>query len=162
MCSIAYQDISEKEGGRVDALHSPQPGKSKAFLHFFDHHAEYPADSPKAGFGAAHSDEMPLVFQQFGLPGRPPANALDQTMSEIISTYWTNFAKIGDPNGAGLPNWPAYGNAKLQVMHFVAGAAKAGPVVNEEGLKALDSYFEWHRTDAASARSIPAGDRRAK
>ncbi len=41
-------------------------GKSKAFLYYFDHHPEYPADSPRAGFGAAHSDEMPLVFQQFG------------------------------------------------------------------------------------------------
>jgi para-nitrobenzyl esterase len=121
-------------------------GKSKAFLYYFDHHPDYPAGSPKAGFGAAHSDEMPLVFQQFGLPGRPPANALDQAMSEIITAYWTNFAKTGDPNSAGLPTWPAYNNAKPQAMHFVAGTAQAGPVVNEEGLKALDSYFEWRRT----------------
>jgi para-nitrobenzyl esterase len=123
-------------------------GKSKAFLYYFDHHPEYPAGSSKAGFGAAHSDEMPLVFQQFGLPNRPPANAVDQAMSEIITTYWTNFAKNGDPNGAGLPNWPAYSNAKPQAMHFLADSAQAGPVVNEEGLKALDVYFEWRRTAA--------------
>jgi para-nitrobenzyl esterase len=130
-------------------------GKTKAFLYYFDHHPEYPAGSPKAGYGAAHSDEMPLVFQQFGLPGRPQASVIDQVMSEIITTYWTNFAKTGDPNGAGLPNWPAFSNAKPQAMHFIAGKAKAGSVVNEDGLKALDAYFEWRRTASAPAISAP-------
>jgi para-nitrobenzyl esterase len=70
---------------------------------------------------------------------------------------WTNFAKTGDPNGAGLPNWPAHSDAKSQAMHFVAGTAQAGPLVNEEGLKALDAYFEWRRTTGAdtAARSAP-------
>jgi para-nitrobenzyl esterase len=133
-------------------------GKSKAFLYYFDHHPEYPAGSPKAGFGAAHSDEMPLVFQQFGLPGRPTANASDQAMSEIITIYWTNFAKSGDPNGAGLPIWPAYSNAKPQAMHFLADTAQAGPVINKEGLEELDAYFEWRRTAGAdtAAGSAPA------
>jgi para-nitrobenzyl esterase len=133
-------------------------GKSKAFLYYFDHHPDYPAGSPKAGFGAAHSDEMPLVFQQFGLPGRPAANASDQAMSEIITTYWTNFAKSGDPNGAGLPIWPAYSNAKPQAMHFLADTAKAGLVINKEGLEELDAYFEWRRTAGAdtAAGSAPA------
>ena len=74
-------------------------------------------------------------------------------MSEIITTYWTNFAKTGDPNGAGLPQWPAYSKAKPQAMHFFSGNAKAGPVVNEQGLKALDAYFEWRRSnDTAAAK----------
>jgi para-nitrobenzyl esterase len=47
--------------------------------------------------------------------------------------YWTIFVKTGDPNGKGLPNWPAFSNAKPQAMR------RAGPVVNEEGLKALDA-----------------------
>ena len=67
-----------------------------------------------------------------------------------------------DPNGAGLPNWPAYSNAKPQAMHFVAGTAKAGPVVNEEWLNVLDSYFEWRRTGDTPAKSVPAGDNRGE
>jgi carboxylesterase type B len=62
--------------------------------------------------------------------------------AEKLLALWSNFAKTGDPNGAGLPNWPAYSNAKPQVMHFLAETARVGPVVNEEGLKALEAYFE--------------------
>ncbi len=120
-------------------------GKSKAFLYYFDHHPEYPADSPRAGFGAAHSDEMPLVFHQFGLPGRPDKNDIDTAMSKMIISFWTNFAKTGDPNSPGLPQWPVYSDAKPEAMHFLHDKAQAGPVVNMEGLKALDEYFKWRR-----------------
>jgi para-nitrobenzyl esterase len=124
--------------------------KSKVFFYYFDHHPDYPADSPRVGFGAAHSDEMPLVFHQFGLPGRPEENDADLAMSEMIMTYWTNFAKTGDPNGEGLPDWPAFSDTKQQVMHFIK-TPQAGPVVNEEGLKVLEEYFEWLRTGGEKA-----------
>ena len=113
-----------------------------------------PLSRRRAGFGASHSDEMPLVFQQFGLPGRPQENASDRAMSEIITAYWTNFAKNGDPNGAGLPDWPAYSNASPHAMHFIADTAHAGPVVHEEGLKELDAYFEWRRTEESPASGV--------
>ena len=125
-------------------------GKSKAFLYYFDHHPEYSADSPKAGFGAAHSDEMPFVFHQFGLPGRPKANDIDIAMSEMIISYWTNFAKYGDPNGKGLPRWPVYNDTEPQSMHFLYDKAQAGPIVNIEGLKTLDEYFRWRREGETS------------
>jgi hypothetical protein len=40
-------------------------------------------------------------------------------------------------------------------MHFLAGTAEAGPVVDEEGLKELDAYFRWRREAAADS---PAED----
>jgi para-nitrobenzyl esterase len=42
-----------------------------------------------------------------------------------MRTYWTNFAKSGNPNGTGLPQWPAYKpGGDAQVMHF-GGQSKA-------------------------------------
>jgi para-nitrobenzyl esterase len=135
-----------------------ETGKSKAFLYYFDQEPNFPPDSPMAGKGyaAVHGSELPYVFGHFGLPHREQATPSDLTLSRTMMTYWTNFAKTGNPNGAGLPNWPAYNDGNPKVMHFRSGVATAGPVVSEGGLKELDSYFERRRTTAAKAQSDTA------
>jgi enterochelin esterase family protein len=62
-----------------------------------------------------------------------------------MGTYWTNFAKYGDPNGKGIANWPAFSDQHPEYM-YLAGTPHAGPTPNEEGLKALDAYFAWRRS----------------
>ena len=62
-------------------------------------------------------------------------------MSEMMRTYWTNFAKTGNPNGADLPNWPAYSAAAPEMLHIASGRTQAGPIVNEDALKVLDEYW---------------------
>ena len=119
-------------------------GKSKAFMYFFDQHPDYPADSPRHGWGAPHAAECPYVFQHLDLPNRPAASDEDKALSETIVSYWTNFAKHGDPNGPGLPAWPVFNEAKSQMMWF-AHTAHSGPLVAEEGLKQLEAYFAWVR-----------------
>ncbi|EWH04912.1 hypothetical protein AT00_18695 [Pseudoalteromonas lipolytica SCSIO 04301] len=42
----------------------------------------------------------------------------DLKMSEVMATYWTNFAKNGNPNHDALPNWPAFDNEKPSTMYF--------------------------------------------
>lgn len=132
-----------------------ETGKSKAFLFYFDQEPNFPPDSPMAGkgFGAVHGSEIPFVFGHFGSPQRPPATSSDLVLSETMMTYWTNFAKTGNPNGAGLAIWPAYNDAAPHLMHFRSGVATAAPVVSEDGLKALESYFEWRRGTTAATQS---------
>lgn len=126
-------------------------GKSKVFLYFFDEPAEIPAGADPAGYGARHASELPYVFRQLTEHGRPAPTARDEALSEMLRTYWTNFVKTGDPNGGDNPKWPAYDVAKPQMLHISAGSTKAGPLVNEDGLKVLDQYFAWRRQTEGEA-----------
>jgi para-nitrobenzyl esterase len=62
-----------------------------------------------------------------------------------MAAYLTNFAKYGDPNGKGVPAWPAFRDEKPVVMYF-AGAPHTGPVPSQESLRVLDGYFAWRRS----------------
>jgi para-nitrobenzyl esterase len=128
-------------------------GRSKVFLYYFDEHPAYPADSPRAGFGSAHASELPYVFHQLREHNRPPATPKDEAMSDLLRTYWTNFAKTFDPNGEGLPAWPAFTNAMPRMLHIASGATAAGPIVSADGLRVLDEYFAWRRSTATSVPS---------
>jgi para-nitrobenzyl esterase len=116
-------------------------GKGKAFLYYFDQHPDYPADSPQAGRGSPHASEMSYVFQHLNAQATPE----DHVISDAMATYWTNFAKRGDPNGEGVPKWLAFSDANPSVMYF-SKTVHEGPVPNTEALKGLDAYFAWRRT----------------
>ncbi len=68
-------------------------------------------------------------------------------ISDLMSAYWTNFAKNHNPNGAGLPEWPAFTGSSEQVMYF-DGHSAAQPVPNIAKIKAMDAYFAWRREQA--------------
>jgi para-nitrobenzyl esterase len=72
----------------------------------------------EAELGAFHSLEVPYVFGN--LRGREsqwlPSTADDALLSDLLQTYWTNFAKTSDPNASGLPNWPAWSDADKEFL----------------------------------------------
>ena len=123
-------------------------GKSKVFHYYFDQHPDYPADSPKAGQGSPHGQEVAYVFQHLN-PNQQPAKS-DEAISEAMAAYWTNFAKFGDPNGPGLPKWPAFSDANPVLMYF-AQTPHTGPVPSADALKVMDQYFAWRRTPEGEA-----------
>ena len=120
-------------------------GKGKAYIYYFDQHPDHPADSPQAGYGAPHGREVAYVFGHLDDRHNEQPTAADHVISDAMATYWTNFAKCGDPNGKGMPRWPAFSDENPEYMYF-AGTPHTGPVPNEPGLKALDAYFAWRRT----------------
>jgi len=44
----------------------------------------------------------------------------DRKASDLITSYWTNFAKTGNPNGLGLAQWPAYDAKSRQILRLDA------------------------------------------
>jgi len=128
-------------------------GKSKAYLYYFDQHPAYPEGSPEAGRGSPHGAEIAYVFEHLN-ELRRPATSEDQVISDAMAAYWTNFAKRGDPNGKGLPPWPAFSDKNPVVMYF-SGAPKTGPVPSEKSLKVLDEYFAWRRSPEGATTKAP-------
>jgi para-nitrobenzyl esterase len=123
-------------------------GKAKVFHYYFDQHPEYPSDSAKAGQGSPHGQEVAYVFQHLN-PNPKPAKS-DEAISEAMAAYWTNFAKFGDPNGSGLPKWPAFSDANPVLMYF-SQTPHTGPVPSADALKVMDQYFAWRRTPEGEA-----------
>ncbi len=118
--------------------------KQKVFYYYFDQHPAYPADSPKAGYGSGHGQEVSYVFGHID-PANPQTTKTDLAISDAMGTYWTNFAKHGDPNGTGVPQWPVFTSAKPAVLYF-SQTPHVGPVPSLAALTVLDRYFSWRRT----------------
>ena len=65
--------------------------------------------------GAYHASEIQYLFPR-------PVSQLDPDQEQLsldMQKYWTNFAKAGNPNGAGLPTWPAYTSATDEAQSLV-------------------------------------------
>jgi para-nitrobenzyl esterase len=126
-------------------------GRGAVYVYYFDHRT---SRSPN---GAWHTDEIEYVFRNLGArgfrnsgePGRPAPRPEDTAISELVSNYWVNFARSGDPNGPGLPIWPKFTEQNQQVM-FLDPAPSARPVPNLPQLEALDAYYTARRALSSS------------
>jgi para-nitrobenzyl esterase len=78
--------------------------------------------------GAPHGGEIPFAFGTLiAQPGTTLSNQ-DLAVSRMTHAYWVNFAKTGNPNGAGLPDWPRHEAGKDRIFDFRAdGTAGVGP-----------------------------------
>ena len=83
--------------------------------------------------GAVHSAELPYIFGFYPKTGNisGPFNATDFKIADTIEKYWTNFAKTGNPNGAGVPDWPEFDKTQTYVAFTQAGDVKAQTKLRE-------------------------------
>ena len=75
-------------------------GKEAPYVYMFT--KEAPGDE---SVGAFHSGEHAYVFQSMDRVPWRPYNDGDKALSRIMSSYWANFFKTGNPNGENLPVW---------------------------------------------------------
>ena len=121
------------------------------YLYFFSHAPPvfrlYVPDRPELDVpggqrsnGAYHSGDLAYAFGNVGLVGID-WNDRDRELSDQMSQYWVNFAKTGNPNGDGLPEWPEYDRETERAIEFGADGTAAVAKVREKKLDLFDHGY---------------------
>ncbi|MCQ2335248.1 MAG: carboxylesterase family protein [Paludibacteraceae bacterium] len=110
-------------------------GKKNVYLYYFDQSSDNMfMKSPR---GANHVAEMAFIYDWHMAPFTP----VEARMSEIMTRYWINFCKTGNPNGEWLPYWPNYVQGEATVMTMHQGF-QVTPVPNQKEMDLFEAYFQ--------------------
>jgi para-nitrobenzyl esterase len=126
-------DLNFTEPARALASFAARTGQP-AYLYRFG----YVAHAGRNGHGAAHASELPFVF------GNTTADPEDRAAADLMGAYWTNFAKTGDPNGPGLPRWPAYSAKDDQLLAITPDAKAEAAKAGSPALDAITAHYTGH------------------
>jgi len=90
-------------------------GKSKAYYYYFNR--VQPGPRRFMELGAYHSAEIAYAYNNLDKINLPYTE-VDRNLSDVMSSYWVNFAATGDPNGETLPTWSEYTEERDQAMEL--------------------------------------------
>ena len=96
--------------------------------------------------GAFLGAEIPYAFGNLHLDFGAGGQKLEQRDSDadverLLTGYWTNFAKNGDPNGEGLPTWPAYAAETDLALEIDSATPSPVAALRKAQLDALDGVY---------------------
>ncbi len=140
--ALAAYGLANGGQGSTDPLHGSAadqwtadfffrcPAVTEGAWHAAAHHPVYEYEFAHAipgqeAQGAVHSSDLPYVFGYFPKEGNIAGNftAVDFKLADLMESYWTNFAKTGNPNAAGLPEWPQLGRSQSYIQFTPDGKA---------------------------------------
>ncbi len=108
-------------------------GKHPSYLYYFNY---VPPGEPN--YGAFHSAEFGYALKTLKYWNRPFTET-DYKLADIMSSYWVNFAATGNPNGPGLPEWPAFDSTAQKTMEF-GDPVKVIDLPHKIQLEFIDTY----------------------
>ena len=133
-----------------------------AWFYWFTH--EPPYDEGRPDLGAGHTAEIPYVFDNLAAPRTYPAgssvsqmagNAREEAFADQVSQYWVNFARTGNPNGQGLPQWPSVSElSPNEAMLLDADQSGKGPWLSPAKTRLYQALFQ---DRVAQPLGLPAG-----
>jgi para-nitrobenzyl esterase len=140
----AQSGLSQKQSARDQgtvsmylwAANRAKTAKTSAYTYYFSRGIPWPEQPQYAAF---HTSEVPYVFGNLKLLNRP-WTAVDRRLSSLMSAYWVNFVTTGDPNGKGLPRWPAFEPNSRSTMELGEKCAPR-PVADDARFAFFNEYF---------------------
>lgn len=95
--------------------------------------------------GAYHGSEINYVFGNLYATDRPWTEE-DRAIANRMSSYWANIIKTGNPNGEGLPAWPAFDSGSHAVMRL---GDQWRPMLVAESPEKIDFWRRFYATQDA-------------
>ena len=117
------------------ALKQNENSKQKTYLYLFTR--KPPATGDKKKFGAYHTAEIGYALHTLDSIQRA-WEPVDRNLEKLVSSYWVQFVKTGNPNMSGLPLWGSFSNDKPNSMIF--GDTSAARLLPDK--EALDFLYK--------------------
>ena len=136
-----FRDGSFAWGTYAWANLQTKTGKGRVYMYYFDQDSENTILKSRKG-GASHVAEMPFIYGYTYNNGR--MTDTEHHMQQIMSRYWINFTKTGDPNGDALPYWTAYEQNKPTVMIMREGF-HLDNIPNQQQMDFFEDFFRSRR-----------------
>jgi para-nitrobenzyl esterase len=136
---MSHQLLRDKGLAGIYAWGSERLARSRnpIYVYLFTH-VEPGPDS--ARYAAFHSCEIPYAFRTLDKAPERNFTAADRTLAHMVSAYWVNFVKTGDPNGHGLAAWPRFEASNPRILKLDVDAG-AQPLLPEPKLEAARAFL---------------------